>query len=615
MLIFDANGNLMAADFDQFIGKNFSHRPYFQEVLKHPDPDKLYISAPFKTGLGTWTMNISRAVLKPNGEFAGLIVAGLDPEEFSILLESVRYAPDMEVELAYQTGQIFVSLPPTREDKPQANQDETVSRFVQHHASGRTSDLLITGKAPGKQQMLALQTIHPAALNMTAPLMVSMHRDLDALYAPWHKKVQFIGGLFALLALLCVCSLYLNQRQRQQALREIEAASAAEQAALHLAERFREALDHVSSFIYMKDLEHRYVYANRPTLELFGVSAEQLPGSPDAQFFPPETVSRLKAVDEQVFSGQQTHEEIEVVATDGSRRVYLEVKTPIYDDAERKHICGLCGISTDITERKQNEEELERMVAARTAALAIAKEAAETANQAKTTFLATMSHELRTPLNAIMGFTSILLRKLSDPTQLDQLTKVEAASLQLRELIDRILDFSKIEADRRTLAREDFQPAVLLKKTYQQFSAKTSAKHLALHIEMPAELADVTVCGSPQHVEQILCNLLDNALKFTESGQITLGFNLQPSADENDPEGWQLRFAVSDTGIGIAPKDQARIFNSFEQVDGSASRHYSGAGLGLALCQQLVERMGGSIGVDSRPGEGSSFWFTVRVTR
>lgn len=264
-----------------------------------------------------------------------------------------------------------------------------------------------------------------------------------------------------------------------------------------------------------------------------------------------------------------------------------------------------------IGELDAHRSHLEAEVRHRTAALSIAKEAAEAANRAKTTFLATVSHELRTPMNAIMGMTSLAQRNASDPTLVRRLTVIEQASNHLLAVINDILDISRLEAERLTLECKDFKLGDILDKLTSEFDHKVEKKGIDLVIDVAPEINALALQGDPLRLEQILLNLFDNAVKFTDQGTISLRARLT----ELGPNRVQLGFEVQDSGIGIANKDIRRLFSIFEQADGSMSRKYGGTGLGLVISNRLAQLMGGDIRVVSEPGVGSTFSLTVRLNR
>jgi PAS domain S-box-containing protein len=281
-------------------------------------------------------------------------------------------------------------------------------------------------------------------------------------------------------------------------------------------------------------------------------------------------------------------------------------------------ISHFVAVKTDITERKKIETELaghrhhlEALVEARTTDLSLAKEAAEAANRAKSTFLANMSHELRTPLNGIMGLTGIALRRATDPKMQDQLSKVEKAAQNLLAIINDILDISKIESERLTLEQIDFRLGEILENIRSLIGPKAAEKGVTLHFETDTKLTNLSFKGDPLRLGQILINLIGNAVKFSAEGRVSLGIR----QTEGVAGGIRLHFEVRDNGIGISPENQQRIFDSFEQADGSFTRKHGGTGLGLAISKRLVNMMGGSITVESELGRGSVFRFSVILQR
>jgi len=244
--------------------------------------------------------------------------------------------------------------------------------------------------------------------------------------------------------------------------------------------------------------------------------------------------------------------------------------------------------------------EMEQRVLERTAELAEAKARAEAADRVKSAFLATMSHELRTPMNSILGFSGILEEGLAgpmNPEQTRQIGMVRCSARHLLDLINDVLDISKIEAGELRVTPSTFSMPELLERALATIRPLADRKGLTLRVELAGDLGEVT--SDPRRVEQILINLLGNAVKFTEKGGVTLLAGVEG--------GSQVRLAVRDTGIGIAPQDLQELFQPFRQVDSRISRQHEGTGLGLAICRRLAHLLGGEVLAESEAGKGSTF--------
>ena len=298
---------------------------------------------------------------------------------------------------------------------------------------------------------------------------------------------------------------------------------------------------------------------------------------------------------------------------------------------ERAKASALAAQEELVQTLQRNEEALEARVDERTHALQEANQAlrdnevelrlararAEDASRLKSNFLANMSHEIRTPMNAIIGMSHLALRSATDPRQSDYLQKIQRSGQHLLGVINDILDFSKIEADKLEVEAIPFDLRGVLDNLATLIGQKCEQKGLALVFDTDARLPR-TLIGDPLRIGQILVNYANNAVKFTERGQILVrvrGLPPDESATEPDigADAVQVLFEVLDTGIGLSPKEQARLFQSFQQADTSTTRRYGGTGLGLAIARKLARLMGGEVGVQSQPGQGSRFWFTARL--
>ncbi|RZT89278.1 hypothetical protein EV678_0058 [Azospira oryzae] len=358
----------------------------------------------------------------------------------------------------------------------------------------------------------------------------------------------------------------------------------------------RQVLDTLPVPLYFKDIQGRYQGFNKAFADFFGIEPSLWIGRHVRDLLPPQLAEQHVARDEEVFArgGRQSYE-IELITPAGARYDTLYNKAALTrpDGSVR----GLVGTIMDISERKRWEAEILR-----------AKEAAENANRAKSDFLANMSHEIRTPMNGVIGMTELALDTELTEEQRDYLEAVQMSANALLSIIDDILDFSKIEAGRLDVEQIPFDLEKVCADALRTVAVRADQKGLEL-LARRGPGVPRRLLGDPGRLRQILLNLLGNAIKFTERGEIEVAVELaEPGA-----AGQVLHFCVSDTGIGIAPEKQEHIFEAFAQEDSSTTRRFGGTGLGLTICSRLCELMGGRIWVDSVPGQGSAFHFTLQL--
>jgi PAS domain S-box-containing protein len=407
-----------------------------------------------------------------------------------------------------------------------------------------------------------------------------------------------------------------------------------EEALLQQTSLLQSLLNSIPDIIFFKDTEGVYLGGN-PSFRNFACKKEtnDILGKTDYDIFDKEMADRFCAQDKQMLKdGKAQRNEVWVTFPDG-RKAYLEtLKTP-YTDSSGK-VLGVLGIGRDITSRHETEEKnritlketeaaryteeqmrrelqlVNNQLAEQTAIATRMATQAELANIAKSEFLANMSHEIRTPMNGVIGMTSLLLDTELTCEQRQFAEAVRTSGDALLSLINDILDFSKIEAGRMDLELINFDLHNVLDDFAATLAVQAQSKSLELVYGMAPEIPPLLI-GDPGRLRQVLTNLAGNALKFTNSGEVVILVGLESQSKD----AVTLRFSVRDTGIGVPSDKIDLLFKKFTQVDTSTTRKFGGTGLGLAISKQLVELMGGEIGVVSKENTGSEFWFTVELKK
>lgn len=358
------------------------------------------------------------------------------------------------------------------------------------------------------------------------------------------------------------------------------------------------ALEAADTAVVITDPEGTVQWVNSAFTRLTGYAAAESVGRSTRQLrsgeHPAEFYRELWAT---ITRGSVWRGELVNRRKDGSTYTEEMTITPVrHGDGPITHFVA---IKQDVSRRRAAQEELQR-----------AKAAAEEATRAKSDFLAVMSHEIRTPVNGVIGMTSLLLDTGLDSRQSQIAQTIQSSADSLLAIVNDVLDFSKVEARKLEFETLDFDLATVLEETMESLATRAHAKHLEL-VGFIDPATPTLLRGDPGRLRQVLTNLVSNAVKFTESGEVVV--RISPVNDA--PDIARLRFTVTDTGIGIEPEAQKRLFHAFTQADNSTTRRFGGTGLGLAICRQLVELMGGRIGVQSTPGKGSRFEFEVELTR
>ncbi|HMV62411.1 MAG TPA: ATP-binding protein [Rhodocyclaceae bacterium] len=591
---------------------NLSDRDYFKVHLADARVGT-YISVPVRNkGNGKWIFYVTRRLNDAEGRFAGLVLVGISVDQFSDFFQRIgaSLGEGASVSLSRDDFALLTRWP-ARENLI-GERNLTGSNYEVIHTLGKSDDV-ISLDSPRMPEDFAPQRRMAAVRKVEHfPLILNITVSHDLVLSNWYPAVWAIGAIAggSILALLLgtFTGLRILARREDDArrLRESE-------------ERYARAVRGTSDGLWDWDLVAERDYLSPRLKDMLGFGGDPAITRMDdvlSRVHPQDEPTVRKALRAQLDQHVPLDIELRVLTRGGSYR-WMALRGEAERTPAGKPV-RLSGTLSDITARKLAEEEvlehrnhLEDLVDARTAALSVAKEAAEAASRAKTAFLANMSHELRTPMNAIICLTHLLRRGANEPGQREKLAKITQSADHLLEIINNVLDLSKIEAERVSLERTHFRVSDVLHQVEGLLDEKARDKCLRLTLQADPAIAELDLLGDPLRLKQVLLNLTGNAIKFTECGSVTVEAHRCGHTDEDVVIG----FDVQDTGVGMSDGVLQRIFEPFEQADGSTTRRYGGTGLGLAISRHLVELMGGQITVTSTPGAGSCFSFTVHLAR
>jgi PAS domain S-box-containing protein len=410
----------------------------------------------------------------------------------------------------------------------------------------------------------------------------------------WHAPLRDAAGQVS--GAVCLVADNTERKQAQARLSESE-------------RRYRDLFENANDIVLSFDLEGRFTAVNKTAQLVSGYSSDELLAMTMDDLVAPEDVGRVKEIASGMLAGVSSGQhDLTAIAKDG-RRVDLEMAIRLIFENGRP--LGFQSIARDVTGRKESERRLEqyaRALSRKNDELSEALETARQATEAKSRFLANMSHEIRTPMNGVLGMTDLLLDTELDPCQRDCAAAVKRSAEALLVLINEILDLSRIEAGKLELRPEPFDLGNLVAWIAAMLEVQARPKGVAFRCSIDDAVPRM-LCGDPVRFRQVLDNLAANAVKFTERGHVSVRVGVEAETDQTVT----VRCTVEDTGIGISADQMDRLFRSFSQADSSTTKRYGGAGLGLAISKQLVEMMGGQIGCESQPGQGSRFWFTATL--
>jgi PAS domain S-box-containing protein len=573
------------------------------QLLVHPDDAAEYVGEfyrairehkPFRGDArvrradGEWRMFGSYAEprLSPSGAFLGHIGLSADTTERRKAEQELRSSEEKFRQLAENINEVFWMMPPT------ADAVLYVSPAYEQ-VWGRSCESLY------RSPMAWAEAIHPDDLAQAHSLFERQIQGarIDSEYrirTPDGQEKWVRDRAFPIRdqagELIRVAGIAEEITERKHAEQELRSSE----------EKFRQLAENVREVFWMKDpASDKFLYISPAYEQVWGRSCDSFYQAPDSRLeaIHPDDLVQSRVAFARQMQGEAVETEYRIRTPQGQEKWIRGRAFPIRDQAGQ--LIRVAGIAEEITERKRYEEEL-----------ISAREGADAANQAKSRFLANMSHEIRTPMNGVIGMIQLLLETDLSPKQRQYANVAKTSGGTLLALIDDILDLSKIEAGKMVLEAFSFSVRQTVAEVIEPLRVQASTKDLKLHTCLSPDIPFI-LRGDGRRLRQVLINLCSNAIKFTERGQVTLQVAIESQSDDKA----MLRFSVTDTGIGISPDQASALFAPFVQADDSTTRKYGGTGLGLAISKQLVEMMGGRIGVESRPGQGSTFWFTADFGR
>ncbi len=611
VVVLDARGKVVAANRDEFLGLDVSARDFFTAPRASPDPATLYVSPPFTTARGVYSINVGRAILAPDGEFAGVVTATLDPEYFDVVMRSVLYAPNMHSFLAHGDGWQFLSQPEYPGTQG-VNLNHPEALFTRHMQSGQIATVLSgTLRMTGAQRMQAMYTLQPADLHMDKPLVIAVGRELSDIYRPWLRQTELYAALFVLLAAASCVTLAGLQRLRAAA-----AARAAEQererrrlelqrraqlserlqaseAGLQQSEqRLTLAADAANLGVWNRDLVTDAVWVSDRWRTLFGFTPSERVEFADVRGrIHPEDRAAFSAAISDAIRGTSRYEiEYRIVLPDGRVR-WIASRARVEVDSGGKAVF-LHGVSLDITARKEAELEVQQ-------------QRKEVAHLSRVTMLGELSgalaHELNQPLTAILSNAQAARRFLAqDSVDLDELRDI------LQDIVDEDKRAGEVIRRLRVLLstgetqRQSMDVNEVVSEVFKLLRSDLATHGVMLQAELAPGLPHVN--ADRVQLQQVVINLVMNAC---DAMGAVAAIDRRLIVRTELAAGVGVIVSVIDQGCGIPAEHVDKVFDSFY----TTKTH--GMGLGLSVCRSIISAHGGRLWAENNPDRGASFHFWV----
>jgi signal transduction histidine kinase len=572
---------------------NFADREYFQKLRDHPEMG-LLVSRPYAGRLSNrWGIAISRALVDPDGRFLGIVSAILSTASFEKIGKDIELGANGLAGIRSADMTLIHGYPLSRRGTQEIGVRSVSPDLEALIRSGQHEGEYISHRADGVERMASVRKVG------AYPLFVIVGLASEDYLGDWLQRARMVGGLASVAILIGILlSRWLLRSGRH----------------LHDAEAlWRFALHGSAQGVWDWDIANGEAFLSDRSRELMGLKNGDARVDPEdwwKRVHPEDVKGFRQAVGRHLRGDTRAIEyEFRTPRPNGSGYVWVLSRGMVVDRDESGRPTRMIGTHTDVTQRKLAEielvargnqvEQLNRQLARRAVD-------AETVTRAKDAFLRNVTHELRTPLHQIQGALDLIRRDVTDERPRKWIEMAWGSSKHLQNLIDQTLNAASIGAGTLTLETVAFAPRRVVEEVGHLMAAAARAKGLMLQVE-PDLRAPESLMGDPDRLAQALLNYVDNAIKFTQQGSITV----RSQVLSTDAGGARMRFEVRDTGMGIAEADRSKLFRPFTQVDDSTTRRFGGMGIGLSNSREIARLMGGETGVESLPGQGSTFWLTA----